>query len=140
MASSGAASRPWYSGCSTIQSSAIASSAVNGTRSPCLRHASQKKRRTSSREGANTMAWGRCDSGPQRERRPPRGRRVRLGAVLEQTGDRAAPAFRLDRLAQVAPVQDQPVVAVVQVLWRHEAQQSFLDLERRAPLREAGAV
>jgi hypothetical protein len=43
-------------------------------------------------------------------------------------GDQAAPAFGFACLADIAPVQDQPMVAVVLVAIRNDAQQFELDV------------
>ena len=49
-------------------------------------------------------------------------------------------AGRFARLADVAPVQDEPVVGVLAEFLRHVAQQLALDFERRLAGRKPGAV
>ena len=65
------------------------------------------------------------------------------GQGLEEVAggrDGAAAALRHARQADVAAVQDQPVVRVVQVLRRHALEQLQLDRQRRLARRQAGAV
>ncbi len=61
-----------------------------------------------------------------------RWRRRCLVRVAADVGDEAAPAFGLARLADVAAVQDQPVVGVELVLLRHDALEARLDLGARS--------
>src|SRR3990170_4699116 len=60
-----------------------------------------------------------CSPDKQRGLALPRCRRLRLEQA--DVGDEAAPAFGLLRLAHIAPVQDQPVMAVVLVALGHDA-------------------
>src|SRR2546426_6650513 len=57
-----------------------------------------------------------------------------------QVADQAARAAGLARHADVAAVQDQPMVRVLQVFGRRELEQLLLDLERVLARGEAGAV
>src|SRR5690349_11277680 len=93
----------WYSGCSRITSSAAASMPASGMPSRYLRQAPKNISRTSSRDGLNIV--------------------LRLLPVFAQIADRALGAAGLARKADVAPVQDEPVVRVLQVLGRRELQQ-----------------
>ncbi len=56
---------------------------------------------------------------------------VGLHRSLAKIGDDATPAFRHPRLADIAAVQDQPVMGVAQILVRYDAKQFGLDLFRR---------
>lgn len=51
--------------------------------------------------------------------------------VFAEIGDAAAPAFWLTRFADIAPVQDQPVVGVLLVLLGNRFEQFKLDGEWR---------
>src|SRR5262245_32831602 len=84
-----------------------------------LRHAAKNVSRTSSREGLNIL---------------------RLWPELAKVADQALRAARLAREADIAPVQDQPVVGVLQVFRRSELQQLLFDREHVFPRRDAGAV
>src|SRR3990170_26840 len=79
-----------------------------------------------------------CSPDKQRGLALPRCRRLRLEQA--DVGDEAAPAFGLLRLAHIAPVQDQPVMAVVLVALGHDAFELELDLERRLAGCQPGAV
>ena len=57
--------------------------------------------------------------------------RNRLVRIAAQVADRAAPAFGPARLADVAAVQDQPVVGVEPVLVRDQRLERHLRVERR---------
>ena len=63
-----------------------------------------------------------------------------LVLILAQIGDDTIGAFRFARLADIAPVQDQPVMGVLFVFVRRKFEQFFLHLERRFARREPGAV
>src|SRR6185436_20106644 len=65
---------------------------------------------------------------------------LRLSLELAQIADDAARAIRLAREAHVAPVQDQPVVRVLEELGRGELQQSLLYGKDVLAWREAGPV
>jgi hypothetical protein len=56
-----------------------------------------------------------------------------FSAALQMIGDHAALAFRLARLAAIAPVQDQPVMRVVEVVIGDDLHQLVLDLVRGFP-------
>lgn len=60
--------------------------------------------------------------------------------VFAQVLDPTASALRLARLADVAAMQDQPVVGIEQVLARHELQQFLLHLQNVLSRCYAGAV
>src|SRR4026209_290436 len=75
---------------------------ARGTPSRYLRQASKNISRTSSRDGLNIV--------------------LRLLPVFAQVADQALRAAGLAREAHVAPVQDEPVVRVLQVLRRRELQ------------------
>src|SRR5262245_28050639 len=59
---------------------------------------------------------------------------------LAQVGDDAALAFRPPRLADVAPMQDQPVMRMPQILRRYDLQETLLDLVGRLAGRQAEPV
>ena len=129
---SGASSIAWYSGCIAIRRGGLRSSAESGSPARCLRHASTRNRRASSRVGANTSVRPcalRCGGGVFVARS--RSRRV---------ADRALGALRRARDADVAAVQDQPVMRVLPELVRHDLHQPRLDLERVLAGRESRAV
>src|SRR3954471_12437228 len=84
-----------------------------------LRQAPKNISRTCSREGSNI---------------------ARLRPELAQVADQALRAARLAGEAHIAPVQDQPVVRIHQVLGRGELQQLFLDCLDVLAGCEAGAV
>src|SRR3546814_3654486 len=67
-------------------------------------------------------------------------RRRGLGLVAAEVGDRAAPAFGGARLADVAAVEDQPVVRADAERAGHLLFELLLDREDRLARREAGAV
>src|SRR5215831_20439581 len=67
-------------------------------------------------------------------------RSLRLVLVLAEVGDHALRAVRLARRADVAPVQDQPVVRVVPEFLRREFDQLALHLFDIGARREPGAV
>src|SRR5690606_16915735 len=69
---------------------------------------------------------------------PPRPGRLGLEAAI--LADRAAPAFGLARLADIAAVQDQPVMGMEHESRRHLLLQSLFHFERGLAGGEAGAV
>src|SRR6185312_1736013 len=81
-------------------------------------------------------------SHPRRRNRRALGgfRRRRLRFEPAPLGDDAVIALGDARLADVAAVEDQPVMGVEQVFFRHHLEQSLLHLDRRLAGREAGAV
>src|SRR3954466_6050326 len=83
-----------------------------------LRQASKKVSRTCSRVGLNT----------------------RLLPELAKIADQALGAAGLPRDADIAPVQDQPVVRVLQELGRRELEELQLDFQRVLAGRQLGAV
>src|SRR3954471_11324383 len=89
---------------------AIRSRSVSGASARYLAQASARKRRASSREGVNMRALGG------------------LAAEFAQVVDDALAALRRARDADVAAVQDQPVMRVLPEFLRHELQQLALDL------------
>src|SRR5687768_5252659 len=101
-----------------MASSASASIPASGSPARYLRHVAKNISRTSSREGLNTG----------------------LGAELAEVADHAFGAAGLSRDADVASVQDQPMVRVLQELRRRELQQLLLDRLDVPARREAGAV
>ena len=82
----------------------------------------------------------RCRSSPRPISSTSSSRCGRLRPEAAEVGDQAAPAFRLARLADIAPVQDQPVMGVAHVGGGHDLQQLHFDLERRLARRQADAV
>src|SRR5688572_28901333 len=91
---------------------------ASGSPARYLRQVAKNISRTSSREGLNTC----------------------LALELAQVADHAFRAARLARDADVAPVQDEPVVRVLLELVRGELQQLLLDFLRVLARREPGAV
>src|SRR5512143_3780262 len=85
----------------------------------------------------SSMRCGHCDtaggSGAQRGRR-------RLGPVVAPARDRALPAPGQAGHADVAPVQDEPVVRVLPVGGRHALHQLLLHFQRGLARGEPGAV
>src|SRR5262245_64651075 len=81
-----------------------------GTLSRYLRHAPKNISRTSARVGLNIV--------------------LRLLPVLAQVADQALRAAGLAREAHVAPVQDEPVVRVLEKFGRRELEKLLLHLER----------
>ena len=67
-------------------------------------------------------------------------RGFRLRRKAAEIGDDAVGTARLARDADVAPVQDQPVMGVKLVLVRHDGFETVLDLARDFAGREAGAI
>src|SRR3990170_1270233 len=63
-----------------------------------------------------------------------------LRPELAQVADQALRAAGLARKADVAPVQDQPVVGVLQVLGRRELEQLQLHFERVLARGDSGAI
>src|SRR3954470_441924 len=109
----------WYSGCARTTSTATASMPTSGSPARYLRHAPKNVSRTCSRVGSNIP-----------------GLRLELAKVADQ----ALRAARLAREADVAPVQDQPVVGVLEKFRRRELQQPVLDFPRILSRGEAGPV
>src|SRR5688572_1754252 len=85
-----------------------------------LRHASKNMSRTCSRVGLN-IAPG-------------------LAPEFTQVPDQAFRAAGLARQAYVAPVQDQPVVRVLEVLGGGEFQQFLFNSKNVFPRRQSGAI
>src|SRR5436305_4255727 len=83
-----------------------------------LRQASKNVSRTCSRVGLNTC----------------------LLPEFAEVADQAVGAAGLPRDADIAPVQDQPVMRVLHELRRRELQQLVLDLAGILPRREASAI
>src|SRR5690349_9754334 len=108
----------WYSGWASATSAASVSMPTSGSPARYLRHASKKVSRTWSRLGLNT----------------------RLLPEFAKVADQALWAAGLARDAHVAPVEDQPVVRVLQELRRRELEQLLLDLQRILARREVGAI
>src|SRR4051794_3193267 len=104
-----------------MTSSATASMPTSGSPARYLCQAPKKVSRTCSREGSNMSGLG-------------------LLAVLAKIADQALRAAGLPRGADIAPVQDQPVMRVFQVLGRREFEQPVLDLARLLAGRDASAV
>src|SRR5688500_5008472 len=102
-----------------MMSSASASTPSSGSPARYLRHAAKNISRTSSRLGLNILGFW-----PE----------------LAQVADQALRAAGLARKANVAPVQDQPVVGVLQVLRRGELQQPLFDRQRILSRRKPGAI
>src|SRR5690348_4687835 len=94
---------------------------ASGSPARYLRHASKNVSRTCSREGLNISGLG-------------------LLAVLAQVADQALRAAGLARDADVAAVQDQPVMCVLHVLGRRELDELLFDLARVLAGREPRAV
>src|SRR5438132_7365316 len=94
---------------------------ASGSPARYLRQALKKWSRTCSREGSNMSGLG-------------------LLAVLAEVADQALGASRLPRGADVAAVEDEPVMRVLQVLGRRELHQPLLHLARIFAGRDAGAV
>ena len=63
-----------------------------------------------------------------------------FSAALADVGDDAALAFRPARLADIAPVQDQPVMRVAHVFFRDDPDEALLDLFGRLAGRQAEPV
>src|SRR5688572_23264172 len=110
---------PWYSGCARITSRASDSMPSSGVPARYLRQASKKLSRTCPRLGSNMPG---------------------LLPELAQVADQALRAAGLAREADVAPVQDQPVVRVLQELGRRELDEALLDFARIATRSELRAV
>src|SRR3954464_4751733 len=111
----------WYSGCARITSTATASMPTSGWPAWYLRQAPKNVSRTWSRVGSNTSGLG-------------------LLPVLAQVADQAFRTPRLARDAHVAPVQDQPVMRVLQEFGRRELDQPVFHLARVVARGEVGAV
>src|SRR5437773_10222440 len=71
---------------------------------------------------------------------PAHGLRRRLVPVLAEVPDDAGGTGRLTCGADVAPVQDQPVVGVLAELGRRIGDERVLDFARRVARREPGAI
>src|SRR5688572_20436138 len=116
---SGSLRAAWYSGCCRMTSRASASMPATGWPARYLRHASKNVSLAWSRVGWNILG---------------------LRSELAQVANEALRAPRLSRQANVAAMQDEPVVRVLQVLGRRELEELQLDLERVLPGRDSGAV
>src|SRR3954469_19406268 len=101
----------WYSGWARITSRAIVSMPASGSAARYLRQASKNVCLTWSRVGSNISGLG-------------------LLPILAEIADQALGAARLARDAHVAPVQDQPMMRVLQELGRRELHQPVLHLPR----------
>src|SRR5688572_13401802 len=102
-----------------MTSRASPSMPASGSPARYLRQVSKKIARAWSREGSNIFG---------------------LRPELAQVADQALRAARLAREADVAPVQDQPVVRVLQVFRRRELEEFFLDRQNILAGRDAGAI
>src|SRR5581483_2519868 len=102
-----------------MMSSATASMPASGVPARYLSQAPKKSSRTCSRLGLNILG---------------------LLPELAQVADDALRTAGLAREAHVAPVQDEPVVRVVEVFGRRELDELVLDLARILARGEAGAV
>src|SRR5258708_23006545 len=116
----------WYSECSRMTSSASASSPTSGSPARYLRQAPKKRSRTCSRLGSNMRTVRVLFPG--------------LRPELAQVADQAARAAGLACKADVATVQDEPVVRVLEELGRREFQQLLFHLERILAGGDAGPV
>src|SRR6267378_7102210 len=94
---------------------------ASGSPARYLRQAPKNVSRTCSRVGSNISGLG-------------------LLPILAQVADQAFRAAGLPRRADVAAVQDQPVMRVLQVLRRRELEEPVFDLARVLAGRDAGAV
>src|SRR5580765_3087911 len=101
----------WYSGWARITSSAMVSMPASGSPARYLRHVSKNVSRTWSRDGSNISGLG-------------------LLLELAQVADHALRAAGLARRADVAPVQDQPMVRILLEFRLGELDQAVLDLPR----------
>ena len=106
-----APARAWYSGCSSITSSASASMPTSGIARAVLAPGVEEHLAHLIARRIEHRPWS--------------------SAEFAQVADQALRAAGLARDADVAPVQDQPVVRVLQELRRRELQQLVLDLQRR---------
>src|SRR4051812_33225020 len=102
-----------------MTSSASASTPASGSPARYLRHVPKNISRTCSRLGLYI---------------------ARLLLELAQVADQALRAARLARQAHIAPMQDQPVMRVLQEFGRRELQQLLLHLQHVLARREAGAI
>src|SRR5438105_579029 len=105
-------------------STASGSRPTSGSPARYLRHAPKKRSRTCSRLGSNTAVVLRRGLRPE----------------LAQIADQAARAAGLAREADVAAVQDQPVMRVLQEFGRRELEQFLFDLERILPRCDSRAI
>jgi len=64
----------------------------------------------------------------------------KLGSVVAEVGDEAAPAFWPTRLAGVAPQQDEPVVGMESIALGHQSVKPPLHLKNRSPGGDLGSV
>src|SRR5579859_934709 len=119
----GSSSSPWYSGWSRMMSIAVRSRPSSGARAQYLRQVSKKKRRASARVGLNMGRGG-----------------FRLGLELAQVTNQAGRARGTRSLANVAPMQDEPVVRVAAEFLGHEFQQALFHLDHVGSGRDAGAI
>src|SRR5688500_4873064 len=92
---------------------------TSGSPARYLRQVPKNISRTSSRLGSNILG---------------------LRPELAQVADQALRAAGLAREADVAPVQDQPVVRVLQILGRSELEELLLNFERVLARGDAGPV
>src|SRR4051812_40930282 len=111
----------WYSGWARITSSAIVSMPASGSPARYLRHVPKKVSRTWSRDGSNISGLG-------------------LLPVLAQVADDAFRASGLARRADVASVQDQPMVRVLLEFGLGEFHEPVLHGPRVLARRDARAV
>src|SRR6185369_16049195 len=110
-----------------MMAAAIPSSAESGWPSRRFFQASIRKRRASARDGLNIALSARRSS-------------LRLGSVFAKIANDALGAAGLSGDADVAPVQDEPMMRVQLELVRHELLELALHLFRRRARRDARPV
>src|SRR4029078_480582 len=113
----------WCSGCARITCGSTYSRPPSACWARYLRQVSKKKSRAWSRDGLNILFF-----------------LLRLAAKFAQVADQTLGAAGLAREADIATVQDQPVMGVAQEFRRNELEQLVLDRARILSRRDPGPV